>query len=268
MSSFDSQRELGNDHQELEQMVAQRTAELSAANAQLRTLTAKLLQAQDQERRRLARDLHDTAGQILAALAANLGEIEVATRETTAPLPALVRQTQALVQQLTAEIRTACYLLHPPLLEVNGLANALTSYVKGFTERSRVKTTLDISENFERLTSDLELTIFRIVQESLTNAYRHSGASHASILLLRTARNITLQIEDDGRGMSRETLAAIHNSETGVGISGMRERIRHLGGKMKIDSSGSGTRILAAIPLLQKPFASVQNDVEPLQAAS
>jgi signal transduction histidine kinase len=156
-----------------------------------------------------------------------------------------VEESQQLVQELTKEIRTMSYLLHPPLLDESGLSGALRWYIEGMMQRSGVAITLSISKDFGRIGDDVELAIFRIVQECLTNIHRHSGSKKASIYLLRDAENIVLEIKDEGKGISPGKLAEIQSHRSGVGIAGIRERVLQFGGQMDIESSGKGTMVRA-----------------------
>jgi two-component system, NarL family, sensor kinase len=168
------------------------------------------------------------------------------------------------VQQLHREIRTASYLLHPPLLDESGLSSALRWYVEGLVERSGLAINLDISEDFGRIPGEMELMIFRLVQECLTNIHRHSGSNTAFIRISRDAEAIRVEIGDEGKGFAPEKLAAIQSGGSGVGIRGMRERLRQFHGQLNIDSDRSGTRISVTIPV---PKTAQHNGVEPLQAA-
>ena len=239
----------------LEILVRQRTKELEHRNAEvlqqserLRELSNRLLKMQDDERRHIARELHDSAGQLIAGLSMNLADISRQAKQDPS-LTKVLEDTQNLVQQLNKEIRTTSYLLHPPLLDETGLSRAIGWYTQGLRERSGLEIELDIAADFGRLPADLELTIFRIVQESLTNIHRHSGCKTATIHLSRGARNILLEIQDQGKGIPAEKLAEIKAQRTGVGIAGMRERVRHFKGEMDIQSNGSGARIVVTFPL-------------------
>jgi signal transduction histidine kinase len=243
-----SQVELQRYRDELEQLVARRTTELTEANRRLSKFSVRLLQAQDDERRRLARELHDSAGQIIAAIAMNSSEIEARLDGNNPDTSNLLAQTRELIGQLSQEIRTTSYLLHPPMLDEMGLPTALKVYASGLAERSGLKIDLDIAEGFTRLPADKELAIFRIVQEALTNVHRHSKSPSAAIRLSHDGERIRLQIEDVGDGMPPETLARIQQQGAGVGMGGMHERVRNLGGEMSIESGTSGTTISVRIP--------------------
>jgi PAS domain S-box-containing protein len=243
----------------LEVQVRARTQELEERNAeilqqsdQLRELSNRLLKTQDDERRRIARELHDSAGQLITVLGMNIAGI-AKHGEQNPSLAEIVEDTQNLVQQLSREIRTTSYLLHPPLLDENGLSQAIHWYMQGLTERTDLDIELNIPENFGRLPADLELTIFRIVQEGLTNIHRHSGSKTATIRLSRNADSVLLRIEDHGKGISAEKLVAIRAQRTGVGITGMRERVRHLKGAMDIQSNGMGATISVTFPVPMIP---------------
>jgi PAS domain S-box-containing protein len=240
---------------ELETQVRVRTRELEQRNTevlqqseQLRELSNRLLQTQDEERRHIARELHDSAGQILTALGMNLASVTQAAKQN--PLVAkAVEDSQKLVQQLSQEIRTMSYLLHPPLLDEMGLSEAIRWYMQGLAERSGMSIDLSISEDFGRHPGEVELAMFRIVQECLTNIHRHSGSKTATVRLSRRAESISLEIQDEGKGMSAEELAGMQGQRSGVGITGMRERVRHLRGAMNIQSNDRGTKISVTFPV-------------------
>ncbi len=240
----------------LDSQVRQRTVELELRNAevlnqtnQVRDLSHRLLKAQDDERRHIARELHDTAGQTLAVLCLNLARLIEEAEKIDPRLAKGLAETEQLMQGLSKEIRTASYLLHPPLLDESGLPAALRWYVSGLGERSHLDITLNISEDFERLPDDLALVIFRLVQECLTNIHRHSGSKSAAVRITRNHESVSVEVEDQGQGMTKERLAQIQSQGSGVGIQGMRERIRQLHGDLSIDSSGTGTKITAVLPV-------------------
>jgi PAS domain S-box-containing protein len=236
----------------LDTQVQFRTRELERRNSELRELSARLMESQDVERRHIARELHDSAGQTLAALGMSLAQLAEDAKDNPAQLAKDLEDAEILVQHLNKEIRTTSYLLHPPLLDETGLSSALNWYVQGLRERSGLDVDLSIPERLGRLPDDMELVVFRIVQESLTNVHRHSGSKTASIRIAREGDKIIVEVQDQGRGMSPEKLAKIQSQGSGVGISGMRERLRHFGGELIVESNGTGTKIVAT--LLSKPF--------------
>jgi len=239
-------------HEDLEVRVRERTAELATANEELGDLTARLLHLQDEERRRIARELHDSVGQSLAALNMNLSSLGV-DLERLAKAASTVSDSTALVNDMTKDIRTISYLLHPPLLDEAGLASALKMYIEGFTERSKITVELQFPDHFDRLPRDLETTIFRLVQESLTNIHRHSGSPVAEIRVVRLENEVRVEVEDQGKGIPPEkTPELLSNGTPGVGVRGMRERLRQLGGSLEISSEGNGrgTLVVARVPLV------------------
>jgi PAS domain S-box-containing protein len=240
----------------LDTQVQFRTQELVRRNSELRDLSARLMESQDVERRHIARELHDSAGQTLAALGMNLALLAQNAKNNPAQLAKGIESAESLVQHLNREIRTTSYLLHPPLLDESGLFSALSWYVQGLKERSGLDVNLSIPENLERLPADTELVVFRIVQESLTNVHRHSESKTASIQIARAADRITVEIQDQGRGMSPEKLAKIQAQGSGVGISGMRERLRHFNGELLVESNDRGTKIFATLP--SKPLPATE----------
>ena len=219
------------------------------AEESLRALTARLLQLQDDERRRIARELHDSAGQILVALDINLSLVQ--KNEGLAPNAAnAVRESIALVQQLSKELRTTSHLLHPPLLDESGLPSAVRWFVDGFAKRSKISVDLEIAPDLGRLPRELETTIFRMVQECLTNIHRHSGSPTANIRIARNSNHVSIAVRDRGKGMSADNYRNSFGPITpGVGIQGMRERVRQLGGHLQIHSGTSGTTVRATLPV-------------------
>lgn len=248
----------------LDTQVQFRTQELERRNSELRDLSGRLMESQDVERRHIARELHDSAGQTLAALGMSLARLAQDAKNNPDQLARGIEDAESLVQHLTREIRTTSYLLHPPMLDEVGISSALDWYVQGLTERSSLKIDLKVSENFGRLPSEMELLIFRLVQESLTNIHRHSGSKTAQIRVERRENNVYVEVQDQGKGMSPERLAEIQSQGTGVGIRGMRERVRHFRGDLVIESNGSGTRVRATLPLKTRPSrdqSKTQQDV-------
>lgn len=244
-----------------------RSADVLRQSEQLRDLSQRLLRTQDEERRHIARELHDSAGQTLTVLGMSLAQL---AHDVERPAPQALKQVEAannLVQQLHQEIRTTSYLLHPPLLDESGLASALAWYIEGLAQRISIEIRLNIAGDFGRIPSDMELVVFRFVQESLTNIHRHSGAQRALIEVVRNGESVRVNVEDNGRGMSPEKLTEIQSGGFGVGIRGMRERIRQFQGTMKIESSPEGTRISVVIPLRAGDMVDTTTGSQPLEAA-
>jgi two-component system, NarL family, sensor kinase len=226
--------------------------ELNDSYHHLRTLTGRLMRAQDDERRRIAQMLHETAAQDLAALKMLLARLNrTADRLRDGERNALA-ESISLAEQSMTEIRTLSYLLHPPFLDETGLLSALRWYAGGFAERSGIKVDLDLPESVERLPLDTETALFRIVQESLMNIHRHAGSETARIRLRRDAATLVLEIEDRGRGIPNASQHIMSRGGiVGVGIAGMGERIDQLGGRLEIESSDRGTTVRARLPLVK-----------------
>ena len=252
----------------LDAEVRARTRELEEQSNQVRELSWRLLRSQDEERRHIARELHDSAGQTLTVLGMSLAQLVQKTGRSAPELASEAEQIQETVQQLHREIRTTSYLLHPPLLDENGLYSAISWFLQGLLERSGLEVQFDISKEFGRLPRELELVIFRLVQECLTNIHRHSESETALIRIACESNQIALDIRDQGKGMSPARLAAIQSGRSGVGIGGMRERLRQFEGTMNIESDGSGTRIFATIPFPKGASPEDQSKAEPLQATA
>ncbi len=233
----------------LESLIQERTEELNSANQSLRDLSARLMQLQDDERRRIARELHDSVGQLLVGLTMNLASMRAAIEQINREANKLT-DSEALVQEMTTEIRTMSHLLHPPLLDEAGLASALHWYIQGFSERSRIKVDLDLPEGLGRYAAESETAIFRIVQECLTNVHRHSKSPVALVRIVRTSPEfLRLEIQDQGTGIPVEKQADLATGGIpGVGIRGMRERIRQLGGSFDIRSDEGGTAVVVQVP--------------------
>lgn len=218
---------------------------------ELRVLSGRLLTLRDEERRRLARNLHDSVGQMLTGACMNLSLVQQHIKNSDAECQRLLTDLGKMLEESVKEIRTLSYLLHPPLLDEVGLYSALHWYVSGFSERSGIKIDLEIPEDLGRFREELELAVFRIVQETLTNVHRHSGSSSASIVLSRLPNQVRLKVADFGKGMPLPLAErdAQGRSIAGVGLSGIRERVRQLGGQIQIHSSSSGTSIEVLFPI-------------------
>jgi len=236
--------------QTLEERIAERTQQLERATQQLRELSLRLMQTQDEERRRIARELHDGVGQLLAAMSMNISLIDGDRAKLGPEALKAVEANLKLIEDAGQEIRTMSHLLHPPLLDEVGLDSALRWYVDGFAERSKISVDLQLAPDFSNgLPRDFALSLFRIVQECLTNIHRHSGSLSAFVAVERSADAITLTVNDQGRGMAPDLQARIATGESsGVGFRGMRERIRQFGGRLEVSSDENGTRILAVLP--------------------
>lgn len=236
---------------ELETRVQERTEELDTANHRLRTLSARLLHLQDEERRRIARGLHDSIGQMLAALSMNLAGVRTDIERLIRSTSTLI-DSENLIQQMSTEVRTISHLLHPPLLDEAGLPSALRWYCDGFSQRSKIEVDLDCPRDFGRLPRDVETAIFRLVQECLTNIHRHSGSATATIHLQHHGDQVIVSVQDSGKGIPADKLDDMALPGTaGIGITGMRERVRQLGGTLAINSNSHGTKIAARIPLAE-----------------
>jgi signal transduction histidine kinase len=253
-------------NEQLDLKIQERTSELTRSNQllhseihrrvqteeMLRKLSARILTLQDEERRRLGRELHDSAGQLLAALHINLGVIAQRTQNDPT-LSARVADSAALADQVISEIRTLSYLLHPPMLDETGLASAVEWYARGFSDRSKIAVDLDIDAGLPRFPTEVETAIFRIVQESLVNIHRHSGSRIASISLQANVEGASLTIRDEGCGIPAEILKSMEDggANIGVGIGGMRERARQLGGAISIRRTNPGTLVEVSLPVLK-----------------
>lgn len=225
--------------------------ERKKAEESLCALSGRILQLQHEERRRIARDLHDSAGQLLTALKMmNLVPLAVRLGKDHSEFAKPVIESVGLVDQLMSDIRTLSHLLHPPLLDEVGLPAALHWYVEAFSNRSEIKVDLDYPAHYERLPREVGTALFRIVQECLTNIHRHSGSPTASIRFEQSSDQVICEVKDDGKGMPPEQAAGLAvPGIVGIGLRGMQERVRQLGGSLKIDSSGHGTSIVATLLL-------------------
>jgi len=221
------------------------------AEEELRRLSGQLLRLQDEERRRIARELHDSTGQDLVALATTLSELHASIPSSARSLRNLASQSQALADQCVREVRTLSYLLHPPMLDEAGLEDAVRHYAAGFAERTGIKVELQLSSGFGRLKPDIEVALFRVVQESLTNIQRHSGSLRAKIRMDRNQEQLALEVSDSGRGNSgdRRSQDVELPFRPGVGLASMHERVKLIGGRLAIESSSTGTTVRVTIPV-------------------
>jgi signal transduction histidine kinase len=224
-------------------------AERKLAEENLMELTGRLLQLRDEEQRRVARDLHDGVGQLLVAMSMNHGRA-LADKHLSPMAAKAISENADLLAQVSREIRTISHLLHPPLLDQVGLAPGVREYLEGFAERSRMKVRFEIAEDFGRLPRELETTLFRIVQEGLTNVHRHSESRMVAIRIVRTSCQVSVAIADSGTGIPRQKVREIEAGRaSGVGLRGMRERVRQLRGSFRIRSSHKGTVVAIRLPL-------------------
>ena len=261
----------------VERRVRERTLELARVNATLRAeveeraqaelalqkLSARLLRLQDEERRRLARELHDSTVQTLATVAVGLDRTRQAVQGgKLAEGGAQLDECAELVVQATDELRTLSLLLHPPVLDDLGLEYALPWFASGFSKRSGIAVEVDVPPELGRLPDEIELTLYRIVQEGLANVRRHSGSSAARISLAREASAVTLRIEDRGRGSELlQQRGPGADGALGVGIPGMRERVRQLRGELDVVSGPDGTQVRVVLPIGGAPERSGRDSV-------
>ena len=225
-------------------------AQLEKNNAEsYKMLSARILELQDVERRRIARELHDSVGQFLAGLKINLGRLQRREAEATAQSYPLLLESIDLTDRAIGEVRTISHLLHPPLLDELGFHSAARWYAEGFAKRSGIQVNLHLAEVVERLPKQIELALFRVLQESLTNVHRHAKASTVDIEVLCTDDLVILAVSDDGRGLHPDVLQRFRGGHAGgIGLAGMRERLAELGGRLEVDSGPTGTRIRATLP--------------------
>lgn len=225
--------------------------ERKQAEEALHQLSTRLLQLQDEERRRLGRELHDSLAQSVLAVNLNLAQATQSASSLDDRSRKALAEARRVLVEMSREIRTLSYLLHPPLLDELGLVSAVKEYAEGFSERSGIALELDIQAGFARLPQEAETALFRIVQESLANIQRHSGSKTAKIRLREDSARVSLEVSDQGRGWDKNTIKRGNGSRTrlGVGILGMRERMSQLGGKLEIDSGSTGTTVRVSIPL-------------------
>jgi PAS domain S-box-containing protein len=246
-----SQERLRDLAETLEDQVKTRTAELEEQNRhvvrqaeQLRALSISLMEMQDREGRRIARELHDSVGQLLVALSMNQSQL-LADPQLTPSLAIVVKQNASFVAQLSTEIRTISHLLHPPLLDEVGLRSALQVFIEGFADRSKLRVDLEIPDDLPRFSSDVETVLFRVVQECLTNIYRHSGSDSAIVHISCEPRQIRLEVRDFGTGTDPMTLEHI---KSGVGLRGMHERVLQHRGEFEIIPANPGIKVIALLP--------------------
>ena len=246
-------RQMALEHSQMQSVILQRTAELQ-------NLSLRLLKVQDEERRKLSRDLHDSTGQTLAALKIAVSFLQLSIKSDDPSTMALVTDVADLADQAIEELRTMAYLLHPPLLDEVGFACAAEWYIEGFAKRSGVNVSMEIATHHERMPRSMETALFRVLQESLTNVHRHSKAAHVTVCFRHQFETVILEIRDDGCGIEGERLVRLRetSAETGVGLAGMRERMHELNGTLEMESEGRGTTIRAVVPIRAGTSSSSQ----------
>jgi signal transduction histidine kinase len=228
--------------------------ELTIQSEVVRELSGRLLRMQDEERRRIARELHDSVGQLLTAINMNLAKVKKEKDQLSPIAQNCVEENTKLVEQVSTEIRTMSHLLHPPLLDEVGLESAIAGFIEGFRQRSKIDVQLTIDPGFDRLSPELEIAVFRVVQECLTNVHRHSGSKTALIRLAKKHGCVHLEVTDQGKGIPLDKQDRLNSpAAVGVGVRGMRERIRQLGGVLQVDSSSTGTSVTATLPIEDAP---------------
>jgi PAS domain S-box-containing protein len=240
-----------------ERMLAEKSLQesqqkLLASEKSLRELSLQLLSIQDEERRQIGREMHDSLGQYLSVLKMKLDSIRYDSRTgNAAATREQVAECTALVEECVKEVRTISYLLYPPMLEELGLKSAIPWYLDGFSKRSGIRTTFEIPEDFERLPREAELILFRVLQESLTNVHRHSGSATANVRVLRTPEAVVLEVTDRGKGVPAGILAESARDwvgSPGVGLRSMNHRVRQFGGTLELTSTEAGTQLRATVP--------------------
>ncbi len=242
------------------QLLSDQVRERVRAEAAQRALSARLLTLQDQERRRFARELHDSVGQHLAAM-----KMALSILQTKVPNENLVQDCLRLADDSISETRTISHLLHPPLLDEAGLNSAARWFVEGFAGRSGIDVHLEIQDGQSRFSEAIELVLFRVLQEGLTNIHRHSGAKRADVNLSTAGNEVRLRIRDYGRGLPEEVLQdfMVEGASRGVGLAGMKERVREVGGQLELSSTSAGSEILARIPIQLRPSFETPNSPTP-----
>jgi len=230
-------------------------ADLHRKTRQLEMLTNRITTLRDEERRHVARELHDSVGQILAAISMNSSFVQAESHRLSPETARRVADNISLTDDAIKQVRTISHLLHPPLLDEAGLASALRCYIDGFSERSKIEVTLEIPERFSGLSKEMELSVFRVVQECLTNIHRHAGSPTAAIRITQDEACLRVEIEDAGKGIPPEKESLLRlSAHTGVGLRGMQERLCQLGGTLQIQSNGHGTQVVATLPVARTPI--------------
>jgi signal transduction histidine kinase/CheY-like chemotaxis protein len=261
LERYDSGPLIGIVATEVTQLVETAKA-LKTSEASLQSLSARFLQLQDEERRHLARDLHDTIGQELAVAAIWVDQIVKEAESPNGSIRKLLLECGDLLRKIESETRTLSYVLHPPLLDQTGLLPALSWFIEGFTKRSGIRVRLDARDKIPRLNVEQEIALFRVVQESLANVLRHSGSSEATVELALESGNIRVSIRDKGKGLKQKSPE--ESATLGVGIPGMRGRLSLVKGNLDVQSSPRGTTVTATVPLMLDSEESIEEDSQPV----
>src|SRR6202011_4132143 len=249
-----------------------RAQQLEALNVELRRLSNSLIATQDEERRRIARELHDSLGQELAAAKMAVDGILQGDHSTDSMSKLVIADASAMIDRAIQQVRSISHLLHPPLLDEVGLLSALHWFLEGLTKRSGIETLLDVQPPaFPRLAPELETAVFRIIQEALTNVFRHSGARNGWVTLKHQNSQLVIRIRDDGKGIGKG-VAEFQCGSIGVGIGGMRQRVKELGGVLRLENTNPGTRVEVTLPCsglvsAEATVTPILEDILPSKAA-
>jgi len=236
-------------------LLVEKSRQIEDANARLRAMSVHLMRAQDEERRKIARDLHDSVGQYLSAINMTLAPLVQRAKEFPPKLAAGVAEAVEISRACAAEVRTISHLLHPPLLDEMGLSAAVRWYAEGFAARSAIQVQVEVPSDLDRFGDDIEIALFRVLQESLTNVHRHSGSKLARVAVGADARQVWLEVRDHGKGLPQKDGQPAFRP--GVGTSGMLERIEELHGSLEFRSDQTGTVVKAVIPLREERQSQV-----------
>jgi signal transduction histidine kinase len=231
-------------------------ADLYRKTRQLELLNERINNLRDDERRQIARELHDSVGQLLAAISMNNAVLHSQARKLDGDLTKRFAEQADLIDDAIKQTRTISYLLHPPLLEEAGLASALRCYVEGFSQRSNVVVKLEIPTELGDLSRQMELCIFRVVQECLTNVHRHADSPTAGVRVMQDESSLRVEVVDAGKGMPSARRGILPLAQTGVGLRGMQERLRQFGGTLQVHSNETGTKVIATLPMVRSASSS------------
>jgi signal transduction histidine kinase len=241
---------IGHAKQKRTQLLVEKSRQIEDANARLRQMSVHLMRAQDEERRKIARDLHDSVGQYLGAISMALAPLVQRVKELPPNLAERLLEAVEISKACATEVRTISHLLHPPLLDEMGLSTVVRWYAEGFAARSTIRVQLDVPDDLHRFGKDIEMALFRVLQESLTNVHRHSGSKIARVSMGADSHQVWLEVRDHGKGLPQKDGRLAFRP--GVGTSGMQERIKELAGSLEFSSDETGTLVRAVIPLSER----------------